>query len=132
MSKKLDRLSPLGFGMSLFLDLSRNVKSSSGVQKVAEAIVGRLVDRLWYDPDYGVDLLTKLKTYNPINYPYLASECEREILKDDRIEDVTVTINYDENIKHVSVIVNGVVATGETFDLVGSVDLMNASTISFA
>lgn len=128
---KLDWLSPLGAGLSLWTDYSVNLKSVSGKERVREAILGRLVDKVWYDPDYGVDLLGKLRTQNPTTYNSLASECEREILKDDRVEEADVSISYNENIDLVTVSVYCVLSDGESFDLIGSINLLTANSISF-
>lgn len=128
---KVDWSSPLGAGISLLRDCSHNIKSSSGISKVYEAIYGRLLDKLWYAPDYGFNLFGALRSTSPLNYETIASQVETELLKDDRILSVDVNINYDEPNKTVYVYINGVVSNGQTFNLIGNADLFNSSELSF-
>jgi hypothetical protein len=129
----IDKLSPMGFGTSLFTDFSRNVRSTSGKQKVIEGIVGRLVDTPWYAPSFGVDLINRLQRIDLNNLDTLSSECEQEILKDDRVESVVVEITYDSATQNINVYVNGYLTDDDekSFTLISNVNLLNIESITF-
>jgi hypothetical protein len=131
-TNKPDVLSPLGYGISYarLTDFSANVKSSSGVQRVIEAIVGRLVDNLWYDSSYGINLMERLRGSHIESYKSLEVEIERELLKDDRISDISVVIDVNSS-DNISIHINGLTSTNESFGLVGNVNSIALSDISF-
>jgi hypothetical protein len=122
---------PLGYGISLWKDCSKNIKSSSGMNKVYEAILGRLVDTLWYAPDYGIELFNRLRSSSPLTWESLAGQVETELLKDDRLLSVTVDIDYDEPNKIVNVYINGIVISGQSFSLIGDANLLTSTEINF-
>lgn len=110
---KVDRNDPLGFGVSIVTDFSRNVKRSSGVVRVMEAVIGILLDRLWYAPEYGIDLPRRILSQDSRTYPGLAAETERAILTDERVETAQVRIDPPDGDGNVLVTVTGTAVTGE-------------------
>jgi hypothetical protein len=121
----------LGAGISLFRDCSRNIKSSSGMERLNEAIYGRLVDTLWYAPDYGINLPSRIRRQNPYTWGVLASEVETELLKDDRIAYVNVDIEYDETSNLAKVYITGEAINGASFNMTTQVDLLTQESITF-
>lgn len=72
--------------IDLFLDTTNTIRSTQNIKnQVQNAVASRLLDKLWYDPSYGVQIQEKLKRFNVDDLPLLAKQAENEILKDDRI-----------------------------------------------
>lgn len=120
---KVDKNDRLGYGISLFTDFSKNVKRSSGVDRVIESVVGILIDRLWYAPSYGIDLPWRINHDNPRTYNGLAAEAERAVLNDERVATCTITISQPDANNAVSVIVSGETIDGGDFTLKATSDL---------
>lgn len=115
--------SPYGYDIDLFLDFTNDVRSCSGKRLVINALVGRLVDSLFYEPSYGIQLPERLKRIEPATLGNLATEVERELERDDRVKYINCRIDFDENNKSVNVYIDGELsATDEPFEFVGSID----------
>lgn len=115
--------SPYGYDIDLFLDFTNDVRSCSGKRLVINALVGRLVDSLFYEPSYGIQLPERLKRIEPATLGNLATEVERELERDDRVKFINCRIDFDENNKSVNVYIDGELsATDEPFEFVGSID----------
>lgn len=115
--------SPYGYDIDLFLDFTNDVRSCSGKRLVLNALVGRLVDSLFYEPSYGIQLPERLKRIEPATLGNLATEVERELERDDRVKFINCRIDFDENNKSVNVYIDGELsATDESFEFVGSID----------
>lgn len=118
-----DKNSPYGYDIDLFLDFTNDVRSCSGKRLVLNALVGRLVDSLFYEPSYGIQLPDRLKRIEPATLGNLATEVERELERDDRVKFINCRIDFDENNKSVNVYIDGELsATDEPFEFVGSID----------
>lgn len=118
-----DKNSPYGYDIDLFLDFTNDVRSCSGKRLVINALVGRLVDSLFYEPSYGIQLPERLKRIEPATLGNLATEVERELERDDRVKFINCRIDFDENNKSVNVYIDGELsATDEPFEFVGSID----------
>lgn len=97
---------------------------STGVQLVGEALYRRFCTtkgRLEYDPEYGFALVTWLQSNAPTDANLLAlrSQMTAEALKDERIDDVVVTITPSRAGPAVSLAIGIDVTldTGEAFTL---------------
>ena len=81
------------FEVDLFMDTANTIKSTQSIKnQVQNAVASRLLDKLWYNPSYGIQIQEKLKRFNVSEYPLLAKAAENEILKDDRIASCNVEI----------------------------------------
>lgn len=79
--------------IDLFLDTTNTIRSTQNIKnQVQNAVASRLLDKLWYDPSYGIQIQEKLKRFNVDDLPLLAKQAENEILKDDRIGSCFVEI----------------------------------------
>ncbi len=121
-----------GYAASFALDFRRNVSATFGVDLVADAIIGRIVDDLWYAPDYGINLARKIRYQDPDTYGEIAVATEVEIRKDSRVQQVTVTIDPPDNSNNVSVLITGITSENQSFDLVGKLNTFDASDFSFS
>lgn len=130
MAKIIDKR--YGVGIDLFLDVTNNVRSASGINIVRNAVVGRLIDKLWYDKTYGIQLPQKLLNVNGnIDYALLARQCENEIKKDDRVGKCSVIINPPDSDGNVTVDITVVTKFGESFSLIGSLNTITQGRMTF-
>lgn len=101
----------------------------SGVMLIAEACYRRLITTkgsLEYDPTYGYSLIDLLqRAMLPDEIAAIPRNVRAELLKDDRIDDVTVDSSYDVGSASLSLTVRGTASDGTSFALV-----MNASQVS--
>jgi hypothetical protein len=102
--------------IDLFLDTTNTIKSTQNIKnQVQNAVASRLLDRLWYDPTYGIQIQEKLKRFNFNDFSRLEKLAENEILKDDRIASCTVSIevtNINDSVNAVAYINVTVVPKG--------------------
>src|SRR5687768_8719376 len=106
-----------GTGVSCFNDITRTMSLSRGVDRVVEAIAGRLQDQLWYDPNYGLPIELLVINATKPELRSLASQVERECLKDDRVATVDVEVSFaDETLE---ILIQGTTSDGTEFRLVG-------------
>lgn len=111
--------SPYGSGISVIPDINPRMSSVNGVERVAEALVLRLTGRWFYDDDYGLDLLNLLCA-DVTDTRDIALRVERELLKDDRVKQVSAETSLDsEGRLQVAIVV--VLKLGGEFALVGRV-----------
>jgi len=80
-------------------------------------ISGRLQDRLWYDPNYGLPVELEVINSSPPELRSLASRIERECLKDDRVDSVSVDVSFSN--EQLTILIQGVTDDGTEFRLVG-------------
>jgi hypothetical protein len=128
---KPQRDSKMGYGISLARDFSRNWRPSSGAERVAEAMMGRVLDSLFYAPSYGIRLAQRIRDQQPVTYAGLASEVERELLKDDRVGSVEVFISHPDSQGVVTVTINGTTSEEDEFNLIGSANALTGEQIRF-
>jgi len=124
-----------GYDISLFLDIRKNGSATSGKDLVLNSIVGKILDYdLWYSESYGINLEPQIRTGNVSQFGLIATQTEREILKDDRIESVEVTIAEPDVNGNVAVTIAGVLAAADDtpFELIGNLNIFNASQFNFA
>ena len=97
MTTKLEQqqLNELGFGISLLNDMSPNIRPSWGIERLKEAVVARLSDDLWYDDEYGYNLVRNLFQTDSRQIPRIQQSVQRELLKDDRIRTCQCQIRYE-------------------------------------
>lgn len=111
-----------GYDMDLFLDLTRDMRATTGKRLVINDLIGRLVDSLFYDPSFGIQLQNRLKRVNVKTLPNLETEVVNELERDDRVESVQCSIVYDPSTNNVNVSIAGVLRDGDTFEFIGSMD----------
>lgn len=128
----------LGTDVALLTDLAPVWGLASGKLNLAYAIVRRLSTPrggLFSDPNYGYDITAWLNasfTVAPTGGGQLASlqaEITNEVLKDDRVQGVTVTLNYAFASKQLSIALALDTATGP-FDLVLSASAVTVALLS--
>lgn len=80
------------------IDIPITMRETTNLEKQLVSVVyGRLLDKYWYAPDYGVNLPKLLLRSDIRDYPKFASICEQELLKDTRIVSATVNISNPIN-----------------------------------
>jgi hypothetical protein len=95
---------PLGYGtdLSCVTDVTADAAEVDPMsrQAVAEAITRRLTTPrggLIDDPDYGFDVRTFCnRGTTPTELRAIGDQCRTEALKDDRVNDATITADYDD------------------------------------
>lgn len=108
--------------MDLFLDLTRDMRATTGKRLVINDLIGRLVDSLFYDPSFGIQLQNRLKRVNVKTLPNLETEVVNELERDDRVESVQCSIIFDPSTNNINVSIAGVLRDGESFEFIGSMD----------
>lgn len=111
-------------------DLTYARRPVEGEEMMAQAIARRLTTvrgALFYAPDYGYDLRQFLKGSLPPT-SVLNGNIENEVLKDERVEDVTVESTFSETEEKLSVAVQGFGAEGP-FDFVLDIDEVTVSIL---
>jgi hypothetical protein len=86
----------LGSDFGGVLDLETSFSQVNGRRALAEAIARRLTTPrggLWYDPNYGYDLRQHLNSPAPRG-GVIESQVTAEVLKDDRVFDVAVSVVF--------------------------------------
>lgn len=126
----MDRFTKYGHDMQLHLDFTRTCAGVYGRRLVIGDLIGRLVDELWYDPSYGVNLPRRLSRNNPKNYPSIAAEVERELERDDRVDSVECTIEPPDYRGVVRVFINGTLDDGSDFALIGTMDALDEESFT--
>lgn len=111
-----------GYDMDLFLDLTRDMRATTGKRLVINDLIGRLVDSLFYDPSFGIQLQNRLKRVNVKTLPNLETEVVNELERDDRVESVQCSIVYDPSTNNVNVSIAGVLRDGDSFEFIGAMD----------
>lgn len=79
-------------------DMALDMRSSSGLQALGEALYRRLITRhgSWLvDRDYGYELASELNEAAP-DVAKIGLRLESEFTKDERIESATATVTFDE------------------------------------
>lgn len=112
---------------------------SSGVRLVAESLLRRYMSRrgkLISDPNYGLDLVEWVQTndLNGRNELALQSEMYAEAKKDERIDDVTITVTSILNnaIKSIAIRLDVTLDNGDTFTLALSVNDVTVELIELS
>lgn len=123
-----DYLPVYGSDIDLFLDFTRDLRTATGPKVVVNDIVGVLLDDWWYAPGHCVNLVERLRRSDPRTYKGIATEVENAILKDDRIDFCTCSIEGPNDSGIVNVLINVVLARGESFELVGSLDSFSVNS----
>lgn len=101
-----------------------------GETMMGQAMARRLVTprgALWYAPQYGYDLRQFLKGPVPA-VAVVNGNVENELLKDERVEDVTADTSFDQNSEALAVHVVGRGALGP-FDLTISIDAVSVEIL---
>lgn len=112
---------------------------SSGVRLVAESLLRRYMSRrgmLRSDPSYGLDLVEWLQSnnLNGRNELALQSEMYSEAKKDERIDDVVVTVRSTtvNAVQSMAISVDVTLDTGDTFTLALSVNDVTVELIELS
>jgi len=117
MATKNTSANKYGVGVSCFNDITRTMSLSRGVDRVVEAIAGRLQDQLWYDPNYGLPVELEVINSTRPELRSLASRIERECMKEDRVDSVNVDVSFAN--ETLTILIQGTTDDGDDFRLVG-------------
>jgi hypothetical protein len=111
---KKDRL---GWGLALYPPLAPNRTQSSGLDRLIDALVDRLTDKLFYSSNYGLPLEELVTNSSPQSLASLTALIEGELSNDDRVASITVRTSFDDGTLTINI--EGTTADGDDFALVG-------------
>ncbi len=120
----------LGSDFRCETDLTPGMLQSRDEACLGEALVRRLqTSSLWYDEDYGTDLREYV---NSCASSYsIENSTESEILKDERVESVQATAEYDSSNESVTLTIQVVAANGVDFTLTVLVTALTVELLDF-
>lgn len=109
--------SQYGTGFSVWPDITTTMSSVSGIERVAQAIILRLLGTWWYDQTYGYPLAS-LVLSDTAGLGSLATAIEREIMKDDRVDDASAVAELSPA-GDLTIAIDVYLDDGSDFSLVG-------------
>lgn len=112
---------PYGSDLGGFYDIDKRLTFREGESILASDLLGRLLDKLWYDEDYGLDLERRIINSAAPALAQLPAEIEAELSKDERVVEVRATISPTQQAGEYTLEVAVVPSKGSSFSLVGAI-----------
>ena len=113
------------------MDCDKRLSFANDDTVLASDLIGRLVDSLWYNDDYGFPLERLLINSSIGSLASVGPQIEAELLKDQRVDQVKATIGPTDVAGSYQLFILVQPSTGTHFKLVGSLSSLGITDLQF-